>query len=375
MLVAKIGLDTQAKKRRIWGVAVMHVLPATGAVTDRPILVGIARRAAQSPQLAAKRSVEYFSLTSQSILNRCPNPRLPFRWTINPYRGCELGCKYCYARYTHEFMGLGNPAEFEEKIYSKERAGEILKDELRQDPGGSIAIGTATDPYQPAERLYGTTRSILQTLAEFRGLEVSLTTKSDLVVRDLPLLQELARGHSIQVNLTITTLDPELARLLEPRAPRPDLRLAAVRALAAAGIPVAIFAMPVLPGITDSPAQLEAVARAGAAAGARSFHANVLFLMPSAQKAFFPFLEAQFPQISAQYQQMYKRGAYLRGRTEERIQALAQRLREKYFPEQRRPESRRNAEPPAPFGRRDQLALFHQPMATLETSTLPRCGN
>src|SRR3989338_7650527 len=138
VLVAKIGLDTQAKKRRIWGVAVMHVLPATGAVTDRPILVGIARRAAQSPQLAAKRSVEFFSPTSQSILNRCPNPRLPFRWTINPYRGCELGCKHCYARYTHEFMGLGNPAEFEEKIYSKERAGEILKDELRQDPGGSI---------------------------------------------------------------------------------------------------------------------------------------------------------------------------------------------------------------------------------------------
>ena len=355
--------------------ATFHPLPLAQAVPPEAALVGIAKRAAQSRPLAAKHRVEYFSLTSQSILNRCPNPCMPFRWTINPYRGCELGCKYCYARYTHEFMGLENPAEFEEKIYSKERAGELLKNELRQDPGGSIAIGTATDPYQPAERLYGTTRSLLRTLAEFRGLEVSLTTKSDLVVRDLPLLQELARGHSIQVNMTITTLDPQLARLLEPRAPRPELRLAAVRSLAEAGIPVAIFAMPVLPGITDSPGQLEAVARTGAAAGARSFHANVLFLMPSAQKAFFPFLDGEFPHLAARYRRMFKHGAYLRGRTEERIQALARRLREKYFPEQRRPESRRNAEPPAPFGRRDQLALFHQPMATLETSTLPRCGN
>ena len=335
----------------------MALTPFTAApfgIHGEKILVGIAKRAVESPRLASKRRVEYFSLTSNSILNRCLNPRLPFNWTINPYRGCEFGCKYCYARYTHEFMGLENPQEFEEKIYSKDRAAEILATELRQDPGGAIAIGTATDPYQPAERLYKTTRSILETLAEFRGLRLSITTKSDLVTRDIALLQEVASRNSLQVNMTITTLDSELARKLEPRAPRPELRLRAVRALAEAGLPVAIFAMPVLPGITDSPAALEAVARAGAEAGARTFHVNILFLMPSAQKAFFPFLEDQFPQLAARYRRLYSRGAYVRGQAEERIQSLARRLRQKYFP-QPSPEASR----PQPFGRRNQLTLFH----------------
>ena len=316
-------------------------------------LVGIARLAAQSPQLAAKRRVEYFGLTCQSILNRCSNPRLPFEWTINPYRGCEFGCKYCYARYTHEFMGMEDPAAFEEKIYSKDRAAETLRNELRQDPGGAVVIGTATDPYQPAERLYRTTRSILETLAAFRGLHLSITTKSDLVVRDIPLLQELAQGNSIQVNMTITTLDPDLARKLEPRAPRPDLRLAAVEALATAGIPVAIFAMPVMPHITDSESNLEAVARAGAAAGARSFAAKLLFLMPSAQKAFFPFLDEKFPHLAVRYRQLYRRSAYLSGAVEEDIQSISRRLRDKYFLRHSGHES-----PAAPFGPRDQLALF-----------------
>src|SRR3954464_11516092 len=153
-------------------------------------LVGIARLAAASPQLASKRTVEYFGLHSKSILNRCSSDRLPFRWTINPYRGCEFGCKYCYARYTHEFMGMEDPWQFEEKIYSKERAAELLKQELARRPRGAIAIGTATDPYQPAEREFHTTRSILETIAQFRGLEVSVTTKSDLIVRDLDVLAE-----------------------------------------------------------------------------------------------------------------------------------------------------------------------------------------
>src|ERR1041385_8409924 len=167
-------------------------------------LVGIARIAADSPVLAHKRAVDYFSLACRSTLNRCSSPRVPFMWTINPYRGCEFGCKYCYARYTHEFMGLENPLDFEEKIYSKAHAGEILRDELAKDPGGSIAIGTATDPYQPAERLYRTTQSILQTLAEFRGLEIHITTKSALVVRDIELLREILQENSLGIHITIT---------------------------------------------------------------------------------------------------------------------------------------------------------------------------
>lgn len=192
----------------------------------QPPLVGLARVAAQSPVLSRKRKVEYFSLAAQSLLNRCSSPRLPFTWTINPYRGCEFGCQYCYARYTHEYMGMEDPAEFEEKIYSKERAGEILQKELSKASGGAIAIGTATDPYQPAERIFQTTRGILRTLAGFRGLRVSITTKSDLIRRDLGLLQEIARHNDLQVNVTITTLREDLARCLEPRAPRPNLRLA-----------------------------------------------------------------------------------------------------------------------------------------------------
>jgi len=248
---------------------------------------------------------------------------------------------------------MENPAEFEEKIYSKERAAAILKEELRRDPGGGIAIGTATDPYQPAERLFRTTRGILETLAGFRGLRVSITTKSDLVARDLDVLQDIARGNGLQINMTITTLRTELARLLEPRAPRPDVRLAAVSAIARAGIPVAVFAMPVLPSITDDPKDLEAVARAAAEAGASHFAASVLFLMPSAQKAFLPFLEKEFPELAENYQRLYSRGAYLRGAYAEKIQRLARELREKY-----RLNASERKQRLDPFGPRDQLALF-----------------
>lgn len=330
-------------------VKVSAIPSATGS------LVGLAKVAACSPHLAVKRSVEYFSLVSQSILNRCTSPRRPFLWTINPYRGCEFGCKYCYARYTHEYLGMEDPGQFEEKIYSKERAGEILRKELGQDPGGAIAIGTATDPYQPAERLFGTTRSILETLAGFRGLRVSITTKSDLIQRDLDLLREIANANRLQVNVTITTLRAELARCLEVRAPRPDLRLAAVAAIARAGIPVAVFAMPVLPAMTDSPEDLEAVARAAAQAGASYFAVNVLFLMPSAQRAFFPFLEQQFPHLAERYRRLYARGAYVRGRYVARIQELARQLREKYHLAGTNHEG-----PLETFAPRNQLRLFRE---------------
>src|SRR5580692_3541018 len=121
--------------------------------------------AAQSELLEAKSEVRYFEIAARSVLNRT-TPNMPFRWTINPYRGCEFGCKYCYARYTHEFMGMEDSAQFEEKIYSKERAREILKVELTKNPRGAIAIGTATDPYQPAERYFQTTLGILQTISQ-----------------------------------------------------------------------------------------------------------------------------------------------------------------------------------------------------------------
>ena len=197
---------------------------------------GIARLAASSPLAGAKRGAEYFLLPARSILNHCDSERVPFRWTINPYRGCEFGCQYCYARYTHEYMDLDG-GDFERKIFVKQDAGPLAARDLRSlaARGEPIAIGTATDPYQPAEREFGATRAILEQMASLEGLSVSITTKSNQVLRDVDLLQRIAAHSTLHVNLTVTTHRARLARLLEPRAPRPDLRLAAVRALRDAG--------------------------------------------------------------------------------------------------------------------------------------------
>ena len=303
------------------------------AFPGRPVprLAGIARLAAASPCADSKRGTEYFLLPVRSILNRCDSDRVPFAWTVNPYRGCEFGCRYCYARYTHEYLELEG-AEFERKIYVKQDAGPLAARDLAREKvwGEHIAIGTATDPYQPAEREFGATRAILERMAEREGLSVSITTKSNQVVRDLDLLSRIATRSALCVNITITTLKPRLARLLEPRAPRPDLRLAAVRALRDAGLATGVFAMPVLPGLTDGEADLDALARAARDAGAQWFAGQVLFLMPSAQKQFLPFLEQKFPRLARQYRQWYLRSGYppeaYRREIVERVKAL----REKY---------------------------------------------
>src|SRR5580693_10649693 len=194
-------------------------------------LVGIARLASEGESLREGHEVEYFTLPAKSLLNRCVSGRgLPFTWTINPYRGCEFACKYCYARYTHEFMEMRDGADFEQKIFVKQHAADLLRQELRHvKPGEEIALGTATDPYQPAERRFEITREILKELARHRGLEIGIVTKSNLVLRDIEVLQQIAANNRLYVNITITTLKTELARILEPRAPRPDLRLEAMQ--------------------------------------------------------------------------------------------------------------------------------------------------
>jgi DNA repair photolyase len=292
-------------------------------------LVGIARLASQSELLEAKRSVQYFEISARSILNRT-KPHMPFQWTINPYRGCEFGCKYCYARYTHEFMEM-DAAEFEDKIYAKSAAAHLLRQELgRIDRQDRIAIGTATDPYQPAERRYGRTRSILEVFLRERGRFLSITTKSDLVTRDLDLLREFGRANVIGVNLTITTLDEKLARLLEPRAPRPALRLDAVRQLAEAGIPVGVFPNPVMPGLTDGERQLDRLAKASRDAGAQWFGGGPLFLMPSAQKIFLPFLERNFPKLAPSYRAMYAKSAHLDRSYKDQLRDRLRKIRDRY---------------------------------------------
>jgi DNA repair photolyase len=292
-------------------------------------LVGIARLAAQSELLEAKRAVQYFEIPSRSILNRT-KPGMPFQWTINPYRGCEFGCKYCYARYTHEFMEMA-AEEFEDKIYAKAGSAHLLRQELRRvGPKEHIAIGTATDPYQPAERRFERTRAILEVFAKERGRYLGIVTKSDLVLRDLELLRTIARANVLTVNFTITTLDAGFARLLEPRAPTPQKRLEAVRQLSEAGISVGVLPNPVMPGLTDAEAQLDRVAKAARDAGAVSFGGGALYLMPAAQKVFFPFLEKHRPDLAPLYRQWYERSAYLGPAYKKKLSERVRRVRDRY---------------------------------------------
>jgi DNA repair photolyase len=292
-------------------------------------LVGIARLASQSELLEAKSRVQYFEIPTRSILNRT-KPTMPFQWTINPYRGCEFGCKYCYARYTHEFMEM-DVNDFEDKIYAKSAAAHLLRQELgRIDRKEGIAIGTATDPYQPAERRFGRTRAILEVFARERGRRLSIITKSDLIVRDVELLCEVARANVLHVNLTITTVDEKLARLLEPRAPRPDLRLGAVRRLSEAGLAVGVFPNPVMPLITDGEPQLARLAKAARDAGAQYFGGGPLFLMPSAQKVFLPFLDEHFPKLAPHYREQYQKSAFLGKGYKEMLRARVQKVRDRY---------------------------------------------
>lgn len=293
------------------------------------MLAGIAKLASESELLRAKSQVQYFELPSRSILNRT-KPNMPFQWTINPYRGCEFGCKYCYARYTHEYMEIDG-ARFEDRIYAKAAPADLLRRELRRvDRSEGIAIGTATDPYQPAERVFGRTRSILEVFAKCRGRRLSITTKSDLVLRDIDLLREVARANILDVNITITTLDTDLARLMEPRAPRPDLRLAAVENLNSAGICVGIFPNPIMPLITDTDENLGGLAAAAGRAGAKYFGGGPLFLMPCAQKIFFPFLEERFPHLVRKYREQYEKSPYLGAGYKDALRKRVQSLRERY---------------------------------------------
>src|ERR1700674_1710471 len=307
-------------------------------------LIGIARLAASSPPAESRRNSaerpEYFLLPVRSILNRCDSKRVPFEWTINPYRGCEFACKYCYARYTHEYMELDG-SEFEKKIYVKKDAAPLLAWDVAhkysyesEGSGGArpghIAIGTATDPYQPAEREYGVTRACLEELAKRDGLSVSIITKSHQVVRDIDVLKRIAERSNLGIDITITTLHAGLTRLLEPRAPRPDLRLAAVKQLREAGLAVGVSASPLIPGITDREGDLEAVAEAAKEAGAQWFFSGVLFLMPSSAKQFLPFVREKFPRLSKQYEEWYAKNGYAPEEYRKKASLRVARIRERF---------------------------------------------
>jgi DNA repair photolyase len=278
------------------------------------------------------RDVEFIDLPVKQILNRCDNPRLSFRWTINPYRGCEFGCVYCYARYTHEFLEQRDPMDFERKIFVKRRAAEALARNLTRTAIGAdqIALGTATDPYQPAERKFGLTRSMLEVFARLGGLNLSITTKSALITRDLDLLRAISERSKLSVNVSLITLNRRLQRILEPRAPRPSLRLDAIRELTAAGIRCDVLMMPMIPGITDATAAIEQVMRAAQRAGAAGVWWRSLFLKPAAARRFIPFARENFGDNFARIEDYYARSVYAPAAYDDYLRTTFDRLRRKY---------------------------------------------
>ena len=276
--------------------------------------VGMARLAAEAEHFTDGHDVEFRRLKVRSLLNRSISRRqLSLAYSINPYRGCEFACRYCYARYTHEFLE-GSPSvespdgeqpwarAFEHKIYLKENAAWLLEQELRRvDPSNEIALGTATDPYQPIERTARITRSLLEVFARKSGFRLGIVTKSPLIVRDIELLVEIARRNTLVLHLTITTPDTALARLMEPRAPRPDLRLNAVRRLREAGLTTGILCSPLLPGITDTVEAIDAMAALAAEARASFFAAQPLFLKSCSRPNFLSFVREHFPHLADAY--------------------------------------------------------------------------
>ncbi len=280
-------------------------------------------------KLAQRPEAEYFEIACKTILNRCSNPNMPFVWTVNPYRGCEFACAYCYARYTHEFLGFEKWEEFEKKIFVKVKGVEALLGQLRPGKftGQGIAVGTATDPYQPAEARYKLTRRLLEVFSQFRGLDLSITTKSSLITRDLDLLQILAQRSRLSVRITITTLESNLARILEPHAPDPSARLRTLSRVGEAGIRAGVNAMPILPAITDSPEDLDSLFAASKAAGAQFLGTSVLFLSSAPTRArYLKFLEEHFPHLVKQHQNY----THASPQYASKIHSLCERLRAKH---------------------------------------------
>jgi DNA repair photolyase len=289
---------------------------------------GLARLAAEATHADDGHLIEFRAMTARSILNKSVSKRqLSLAYSINPFRGCELACRYCYARYTHEFLQptpIDTPPPgthdipqqpwalaFEREIYLKENAAWLLEQELRTlaprlaANQEEIAIGTATDPYQPIERRVGITRSILEVFAKHQGLRIGVITKSSLITRDIDLFQQIAARNTLVLHVTITTADAELARKLEPRAPRPDLRFAAVKKLRAAGLTTGVLCSPLLPGINDSTAALDAVATRAAAANASFLGAHPLFLKSCSRPTWLSFVREHVPHLTDEYTNLY----------------------------------------------------------------------
>jgi DNA repair photolyase len=278
-----------------------------------------------------ERGTDFIGLSIKSVLNSPASTGMKF-WSLNPYVGCEFGCSYCYARDTHRWVTertdgrTDGPTDrdsdepfrsdrqtvrpsddFEHRIYVKNDIAAVLQKTLEPAKVGEtpIVIGTATDPYQPAERQFMLTRRVLEAFRGFRGLTISITTKSSLVARDVGLLVELSRRHDVSVNFSLATVDPVLLRQLEPRTPLPHARLRAMRTLAEAGIEAGVMIAPILPGLTDSWTSLANIMEAAREAGARFAVGMALRLGSVARARFLPLLHEHFPRLAPRYEHHY----------------------------------------------------------------------
>jgi DNA repair photolyase len=260
------------------------------------------------------RGTRFIALPVSSVLNTPASTGMGF-WSINPYVGCEFGCHYCYARDTHRWTmeradrrtALPPEEAFEKEILVKTDVAEVLARTLNPArlAGHSLVIGTATDPYQPAERQFRLTRRILEVLRSYHGLSIGIITKSTLVTRDLDLLQALSTRHEVTVNVSLATADARLARLLELRSPVPAARLRALRRLTEAGVHAGLLVAPIIPGVTDDWAGLARLMEAAKEAGARYVVGSALRLGPAARHRFLPFLTREFPALAERYRRHY----------------------------------------------------------------------
>lgn len=306
------------------------------------------------PMVGEQKDIRYYASVPRSVLNSPTATGMGF-WSINPYVGCAFGCAYCYARYAHRYAAerlntaaaeSGDTAlpvdelppwlAFERRIMVKREAPLLVRRALARPAihsalqHESVVIGTATDPYQPAERRFRITRGILEVLAEQRGLSVTIITKSPLVTRDIDVLMRLReRSHRVSVHVSLITVDRELARRLEPRAPTPEARLRGIARLRASDIEVGVNCMPVLPGITDATEQIEALVGRIAESRASYVGACALRLQSAARARYLPFIESEFPALADRYRRAYARsdqvGEAYRARLRERFVAVCER--------------------------------------------------
>jgi DNA repair photolyase len=286
-------------------------MPTSQAQLFLPVIAQAAPGITNIP-LLERNDVEYTEIAVRSLLNWVEGSHMSDVFSVNPYRGCEFGCAYCYARYTHEFLELSQWEDFERKIFVKLGAARAI----RRDLGTSkdvrkhgIAIGTATDPYQPAEAKFRVTRSILRALLPYRDVPISIVTKSGLIAQDADLLAEISKRHPLTVCFSCVTTDRHLLRAIERRSPMAHVRFAAMKQLTSRGIDCKLLMMPILPGITDSKANIKAVATAAREAGARDVRAGALWLTDSSRRRFLPWLATAFPDLHRRYEAVFGEGS------------------------------------------------------------------